>query len=407
MAVPRQPFDNREETYQAYARHVNPGRVKLYDTYKVDVVMGERGGVYFYDAFNNKRFINCHCNGGVFNLGHRNPRILKAVSECMQAMDIGNHHLISGLRAKLAQRLAATTGNKLPGVIYGVSGGEAIDLAIKTAWGVTRRQKIISARGGYHGTTGLSQATGDEHFRDLYGPNLPGFVQVPFNDLTALENEIDDQTAAVILETIPATLGMPIPDDDYLPGVEKLCKQRGAKLLIDEVQTGLGRSGKIWCYQHYGITPDAVITAKALSGGVYPITATLLTREMHALFDDHPTAHISTCGGAEPGCAAALAVLDIIEEPGFLDRVNQVSEYFAKECQGQIFQIRRKGMMMGLKFAEKEAAMIAHKVLFDMGLYALYANNDTSVLQFLMPLIISDSEVDEVVKILKDAFEGA
>jgi acetylornithine/succinyldiaminopimelate/putrescine aminotransferase len=395
---------DRERVFELYRQHVNAGKIDMFERYGLDAVIGRRDGIRFWDAFDDRSWINCHCNGGVFNLGHRHPAVVAAVMASLETADLGNHHLPAPGRADLARRLAATTGGHLSGVVFGVSGGEAIDVAIKAARHTTRRPNIISAVGGYHGHTGLAMATGDAEYRDPFGPNPPGFAQVPFNDLPALDAAVDDDTAAVILEPVPATLGMPIPDDDYLPGVQRICRERGALLIVDEVQTGLGRTGEIWAYRHWSLEPDVLVTAKALSGGVYPITATLMTRDVHAIFDDEPFIHISTAGGAEPGCAAALAVLDIIEAPGFLDNVRQLGDRFAAGLTGLPFVLRRLGLMMGLAFPAPDAGMLAAKLLFDAGIFAVYAGNDTSVLQFLPPLISGDAEADEIIAIVRSVF---
>ena len=213
-----QPYPTSGATSQTFATHVNPGKVAAYEALGLDLVMGERHGARFRDAYDGRWLYNCHCNGGVFNLGHRHPAVVAAVREAMDHLDIGNHHLVSGWRALLAERLADSTGGLLPGVVFGVAGGEAIDLALKVARAHTGRTGIVSAVGGYHGHTGLAMAAGDPEYRDPFGPNLPGFVQVPFNDLDALDRAVDDTTAAVILESIPATLGMPIPAPGYLQG---------------------------------------------------------------------------------------------------------------------------------------------------------------------------------------------
>lgn len=399
-----QTYGDRDATVAAYAARVAPGKVETYAKYGLDVVMGQRGGVWFGDAFDERRWINCHCNGGVFNLGHRNPRVVEAVRRSFDKLDVGNHHLVSGLRGKLAERLCASAGAGLERVVFGVSGGEAMDLALKVARGVTGRPWILSASGGYHGHTGLAMAAGDPQYRDPFGPNLPHFEQVPFGDLDAMDAALCDQTAAVVLEPVPATLGMPIPPEGYLQGVQRLCRERGAKLIVDEVQTGLGRTGLPWCFQHDGLEPDALVTGKGLSGGVYPITATLMTAELHSVFDAHPFAHISTFGGAEPGCVAALTVLDIIEAPGFLDRVRTLAERFAEAFAGLPFELRQKGLFMGLKFPVTGAGMAATRLLYERGVFAVYANNDTSVLQFLPPLVISDAEAEDLIARVHDAF---
>ncbi len=403
MSLPP-PYPTREAATADFAAHVNRGKVAAYEALGLELVMGEREGSRFRDAYDGRWLFNCHCNGGVFNLGHRNPTVVGAVRDALDALDIGNHHLVSGWRAALASRLAATTDGLLPGVVFGVGGGEANDLAIKLARAQTGRPGVCSAVGGYHGHTGLSLAAGDPEYRDPFGPNLPGFVQVPFNDLAALDRAVDDTIAAVILEPIPATLGMPVPEPGYLAGVERICRDRGAYLILDEVQTGLGRTGTMWCFQQEGIRPDLLTTGKGLSGGVYPITATLMTAEVHRFFDEHPFVHISTFGGAELGCVAALAVLDVIEAPGFLDRVTASGERFEADLADLPFVLRRRGMFMGMKFPGDGDGMLAARDLIAAGVFAVFANNDTSVLQFLPPLTLTDAELGEIVAIVRATF---
>ena len=401
------PQQTRKHTFANFAEHVSRGKAALYTNVALDVCMGRREGPFFWDAFDTeRRWWNCHSNGGVFNLGHRSPTITAAVTAALQDLDIGNHHLVSGHRALLAQRLAATTGGVLSGIVFAVSGGEAIDLAIKVCRGGTGRHKIVSANGGYHGHTGLALAAGDAQYRDPFGENPPGFAQVPFDDLGAMEAAVDDSTAAVLLEPVPATLGMPIASDGYLAGVQKICRERGAKLIFDEVQTGLGRTGAIWCYQKDGLDPDVVVTGKGLSGGVFPIAATLMTRELHSFFDDRPFIHISTFGGAEPGCVAGVAVLDAIEAPGFLDRVNRQAVAFAQGLSSDRlpFELRQNGLMMGLKFPQPKGGLFGAKLMYDSGVFCVWANNDDSVLQFLPPLILEDAQVDELIQQVVSAF---
>jgi acetylornithine/succinyldiaminopimelate/putrescine aminotransferase len=183
-----------------------------------------------------------------------------------------------------------------------------------------------------------------------------------------------------------------------------MCRERGARLILDEVQTGLGRTGRMWAYEHWDLEPDIVVTGKGLSGGIYPISATLMRRDIHALFDTEPFIHISTFGGAEPGAAAALAVLDIVESPGFLEHVNELERRFAAGLDGLPFTLRHLGLMMAFAFPVPEAGMFAAKLLFDAGIFAVYANNDTSVLQFLPPLTSTDGEADEIVDIVRSVF---
>lgn len=400
----RQPYESPSVTTAVFAEHVNPGKVAAYEALGLDLIMGDREGSRFQNVVDGRWLYNCHCNGGVFNLGHRNAEVVAAVRSALDHLDIGNHHLVSGWRALLAERLAASTGGRLPGAVFGVGGGEANDLAIKLARAHTGRSGVISAVGGYHGHTGLSMAAGDLEYREPFGPNPAGFAQVPFNDLDALEGAVDETTAAVILELIPATLGLPLPEPGYLAAVQRICRARGVCLIADEVQTGLGRTGTPWYFSQEGIEPDILTTGKGLSGGIFPITATLMTAEIHAFFVDHPFVHISTYGGAEVGCVAALTTLDIIERPGFLERVGEVGARFEEAFVGLPFEVRRRGMFMGLKFPVEGDAMLAARDLIGAGVFAVFANNDTSVLQFLPPLTVSDREVDEICTIVRSTF---
>ncbi len=399
-----QPYGSLEETVAAFAGHVNPGKAAFFAENGLELVMGAREGIRFEDAFSGRSYINCHCNGGVFNLGHRPPRVVDAVRDALGELDAGNHHLISGWRAKLAERLAETTGGRLSGAVFAVAGGEAIELALKLARGHTGRQGIVSAAGGYHGHTGLALAAGDPAYRDPFGPNLPGFVQVPYNDPTALRAAVDESTAAVILESIPATLGFPMPEPGYLAAVAARCREVGALLILDEVQTGLGRTGSVWYYEQEDVEPDMLIAAKGLSGGVYPIAATLMTAELLDFFREHPFVHVSTFGGAEPGCVAALAVLDVVTEPAFLARVRTVGERFGEAFAGLPFELRRRGMTMGFKFGDPAGGFEAMRRIVAAGILAVAANNDPSVLQFKPPLIVSDDEVEEIVAIVRGVF---
>ncbi|MDH5519619.1 MAG: aminotransferase class III-fold pyridoxal phosphate-dependent enzyme [Acidimicrobiia bacterium] len=385
----------------AFAAHVDPGKVDVWALGGLEFVMGEREGATFTDAYDGRRWFNCHCNGGVFNLGHRNPRVIGAVRAAMDHADIGNHHLVSAYRASAAEKLSATTGERLNGVVFSVGGGEAVDLALKVARGHTGRPGIVSVTGAYHGHTGLALAAGDPKDQVLFGHHLPGFTHVAYNDLAAMEAAIGDGTAAVILESIPATAGFPMPEPGYLAAVAELCRQRGALYIADEVQTGLGRTGTVWYVDQEDVAPDLLVTGKGLSGGIYPIAATLMTPEVHRFFGEHPFCHVSTFGGAELGCVAAAEVVDIVTAPGFLERVGEVGERLGEAFADLPFGVRRRGMLSAFVFDDPYGGMSAMKALFDAGVYAFFAGNDPSVLQFKPVLTVTDDEVDEIVRIVR------
>jgi len=396
----------KEAVIDQFSQHVSSGKAEFFKQAGIDFVTGKREGIYIYDQ-GGKKLINCHCNGGVFNLGHRNPRVIAALQRALAELDIGNHHLMSEPRSILATRLADISPGDLNRVIFGVSGGEAIDMAIKLARAHTGRAKVISALGGYHGHTGLALAAGDEQYRKPFEPLSPGFVQVPFGDLEALASALDDKTAAVIFETIPATLGITIPPDDFFFGVRRLCDQVGAVMIQDEVQTGLGRCGAVWGIDTYGVVPDILVTGKGLSGGIYPITATIYREHLNIFVHENPFIHISTFGGAEVGCYAALEVLNILEEPGFLDHVNQMADLFkqgfielSENHPNVLAETRQRGLMMGLKLANPNFGPLFTRIGFDAGALVIYANNDPSAVQILPPLIIEAEQVTQVLGIL-------
>ncbi len=395
---------SKEETKSLFAQHVSSGKVRFFETAGIDFVLGKREGPYLWDAGGDKKLIDCHCNGGVFNLGHRNPELVSTLMQSLQELDIGNHHLISEQRAALAARLAGLTPQDISYTVFGVSGGEAIDLAIKVARGFTGRHKVVSARGGYHGHTGFALAAGDEKWYKPFGPMVPGFRQVPFNDLKALQHSLDDETAAVLLETVPATSGMQIPHSSYLAQVKELCAQNGSLLIIDEVQTGLGRTGRLWGLDHFQVSPDILVIGKGLSGGIYPITATCFRTELEMVFHQDPFIHVSTFGGAEVGCPVAMKVLEISSAPDFLEHVNKMAEFFRagfddlKERHRQVMVgLRQLGLMMGIEFTSAQLGPVFSKTAYDNGFLSVYASNNPAVAQFLPPLTITGKLAEELL----------
>lgn len=406
--------DQKKKIINQFRSHVSSGKVDFFKKYKMDFVMGSREGAWLYDIDSDKKLFNLHSNGGVFNLGYRNKEIIALLKEQLDHYDIGNHHLLSKPRAELAALMAELMPDNLSYTIFGVSGGEAIDLAIKIARSYTQRKKIISVFGGYHGHTGFSVQTGDAKYRTAFLLDSEDFIQVPFNDISAMQNAMKEDIAAVILETIPATLGMLMPDEGYLKEVKKICEKNSSLLILDEVQTGLGRTGKLWAFEHFDVIPDMVVLAKGLSGGIYPISATVIDSKLESVFHDDPFIHISTSGGAELGSLVAKKVLEISSDPKFLKNVNILSELFQKELEklqkkhNKFFiGIRRKGLMMGLELKDKLAGPVFTKTAFNNDLLVIYANNDTSVVQFLPPLVIDKKDVyfiiDQLDKALKEA----
>ena len=406
------PSAAKQQALRDFRQHVSSGKADFFKKYRMDLVMGERQGPYLHDLDGNKKLYNLHCNGGVFNLGHRNTEIINTLKESLDRLDIGNHHLLSQQRAQLATTLAGLMPGDLDYTVFGVSGGEAIDLAIKVARGHTKRKKIISARGGYHGHTGLAVQAGDARYRQPFHINAEDFIQVPFNDQDTLTSALNNEVAAVLLETIPATLGMPVPDKDYYRQVQALCRQHGALLILDEVQSGLGRTGKLWALEHFAVQPDIVVLGKGLSGGVYPISATVLDKKLEHLFHADPFIHISTFGGSELGCVVAEKVLALSSQTGFLQHVNLLAKKFQEELNTlqqkhhSVFKgVHGLGLMLALEFNSELAGPVLTKTAYDQDLLLIYANNDTTRVQFLPPLTMPLEDVPEIINRLDKAIQ--
>ena len=230
-------------------------------------------------------------------------------------------------------------------------------------------------------------------------------VRVPFNDLDAMARALaTHEVAAVIVETIPATAGFPVPSLDYLPGVRRLCDAHGTAYIADEVQTGLGRTGSLWATQHFGVVPDILVTGKGLSGGIYPIAATLLSEAMGAWLEDDGWGHISTFGGSEVGCCVASTVLDITMNPVTVARAAIVAAKWsegladlAERYPDWIAEVRQTGLVIGLRMHQEMGGMMMTRLLFDQGVWAMFAGFDRSVLQIKPGLLMDDVTIAEAL----------
>lgn len=405
------------QAIEEFANHVSSAKVRMYQSLGLALVPGRREGCYIWDLEEKICLLDCRSSGGVFNLGHRPPATVAALREALGRLDLGDHLLLSAHRAALAHRLAGLLPGDLDYTVFGVSGGEAIDLAIKVARAYTGRPGIISAAGGYHGHTGLALAAGDPKWRGRFGPLAPGFHQVPFGDIAALERAMDDSTAAVLFETIPATGGVVVPPDDYFPAVRRLCDERGALWIDDEVQTGLGRTGRLWAFEHYTATPraipDLLVLGKGLTGGVYPMAATCMRRPLERVFHEDPFIHVSTCGGSDLGCAVTEAMLDEVTRPGFLEHVRAMGERFGAGL-GDLGRrypdlqrgVRRKGLMIGVVLADAGLGLTMAVTMARHGVLAIFAENDRRVLILMPPLIIQPDEVDFVLEALERSYRA-
>lgn len=392
-------------------RYVCPNRVRTLQALGVDLVVGRREGYRLWDL-DGREFLDLHLNGGVFNLGHRNHELVATLVDALQTLDIGNHHFPSVERSLLAREIVELT----PGMRYAVfasGGGEAVDLAVKSARRATGRRRIVSVTGAYHGHTGLALAAGDERAAASFlSEGAPGeFAHVAFDDLAAIERELArGDVAAVVLETVPATVGFPVASPGYLAGVRALCDAAGALYVADEVQTGLGRTGELWGVQRAGVVPDVLVCGKGLSGGLYPLAATLLSERAGRWLEDDGWGHVSTFGGAEVGCRVAREVLAITDHPATRGHVRGLTDRFSAglariqdDAPERLVEVRQTGLVIGLRLSHPQGGMLLTKALYDRGVWAMFAGFEPSVLQLKPGLLLDTATADLALARLADA----
>ena len=376
----------------------------VFKRYKIVLERGE--GVYLYDI-NGKRYIDFLAGIAVNILGHNYPPLVKAIAE--QAAKVIH---VSNLYYTEPQATAAAKLVKLSGLdraFFANSGAEANEGAIKIARKFAKsispdKTQIITAWDSFHGRTlATLTATGQPHYQEGLEPLPSGFDYVHFNDADELAEKISDKTCAVMLETIQGEGGVYPPKGDYLKQVRELCDKRGALLILDEIQSGMGRSGKFFAYEKYGIKPDIVTLAKGLAGGV-PIGAFICTEEVAKAFK--PGDHGTTFGGNPLACAAANVVLDAVPNEKFLAHVEEVGAYFKdkliglqKKYPAQIKEIRGEGLILGAQLDKPKRSGV-EIVNECMKRGAIINCTVDTVLRFIPPLIITREQVDEVINIL-------
>ncbi len=406
------PEEIKQQALKDFAEFINPMKVRTLKSAGIDIIEEKRGGASSWDI-TGKRYIDCQTGSGIMNAGRRNPEIVAALKKALDSYDIGVFLLCSKQKADLAKKLAEITPGDLRCSVFGVGGGEAVDAAMKIARGYTMKKQIIYAQKAYHGHTGFAlSASGREAYKESFHPLMPGFTMVDFGDAEAVKKSIDNDTAAVILETIQGEGGINIPPEGYLEQVRKICDENEVLLILDEIQTGFGRTGKMFACEHFGVVPDIMTVAKSLGGGIYPISATIFKEEINDFFIPHPFVHLSTFGGSDLGCIVALATIDYIikhDLPGNAEKMGQRFRTGFDTLLAQypelLLEVRQKGLMMGLQYTNDSIGPRMTRKLSDRGVLAVYTGNDPSICRFMPPLVITAPEVDEVLNALGDSMK--
>ena len=360
------------------------------------IVRGE--GAKLWDA-QGREYIDCVGGHGVVNVGHCHPRVVTAIREQAERLITCPESFYNDRRAELQAELVRIAPPGLERVFLCNSGAEAVEGAIKFARLTTGLPGIVAAKNGFHGRTlGALSATWRPQYRQPFEPLVPGFVHVPYNDADALEEAIGEDTAAVILEVVQGEGGVIIGNGDYLRRAQALCRERGALFVVDEVQTGFGRTGRLFACEYHGLEPDMLCLAKAIAGGI-PMGAVLLGLRVGEL---PSRAHGSTFGGNPLACAAALAAIHTIEEESLPQRAVELGAYFLSRLRDVdsplVREVRGLGLMVAIELKRRARPYLA--ALMERGVLALSAG--PIVMRFLPPLVISREELETIVRAVKE-----
>ncbi len=367
----------------------------LYTKRPIAIVRGQ--GARLWDS-DGREYIDCVGGQGAANLGHGNAAIAEALAQQARVLISCPEMFYNDRRAELLEKLVSLAPAGLNRVYLCNSGAEAVEAALKFARLKTGRRETIAAMRGFHGRTmGALSATWEKKYREPFEPLVPGFKHIAYNDLTALEAAVTDQTAAVILEVVQGEGGVRPGTPEFLRGAERLCRERGALLILDEVQTGFGRTGQRFACQHFDLHPDLLCLAKSIAGGL-PMGAVLFGDRVGLL---PAQVHGTTFGGNPLACAAALAALDYLEGQHLSDRAAELGAWFMtrlKHIQSPVIrEVRGLGLLVGIELKHKVTPYL--QALMAQGVLALPAG--LTVMRFLPPLVISQDELASVADIVE------
>lgn len=398
----------REQFVARYGRYFNAPRIAAIENLGFLFVEGAAEGVYFHDS-EGRRYLDMWCMGGTFNLGHRNPAVMTAMRAAMEEEDFGSLFFFSEAKGQLAEKLAACTPGRLETTHPTVTGGEAIDLAVKLARGSTGRSEILHGDFGYHGCTGFAlsmMARGP--MRDFAEPLVPDFTEVRYGDAADLAAKISARTAAVVLEAVRTDYDGRRPAAGYFAEVRRLCDAHGAKLIIDEVVCGMGRLGHLWGCELWGVEPDMLVLGKGFSGGAYPMSAVVTRPECLDFFGESPYRTISSFAWSNVGARVSHAAL--LETERLLPRLAALGDRLESDLAdlqarhpALLAGVRRTGMLFALDFADEAVGMgfLAH--MFDLGVLVVASSQRLDVIKLYPPLILEQAHLDEFTERMETA----
>lgn len=395
-----------------YDQYINPSLLRLQSFMGFDKAEWEAAGSIIRDAAGTE-YIDCLGGFGVFTLGHKHPQVVAAVRAQLERMPLSSKVMLGAAYGSLAERLASLAPGRLQYTFACNSGTEAVEAAIKLARLKSGKHGIVYTSNAYHGKTmGALSLTDREKYQKPAQPLLEGMRLAPFNELAGLRDVLDrnGSIGAFIIEPVQGEGGIHLADPAYLRDAAALCRERGVLVILDEVQTGLGRTGKLFAAEHSGIEPDLMCLAKALGGGVMPIGAVLGTPEVWEVFEANPLIHSSTFGGNPLACAAALAALEVTvaeDLPGqsarkgawLLDQLQQLQ----REYPVLISDVRGLGLMIGVEFTDEDIAGLLISCLANLGVVVAYTLNNPTVIRLEPALNIPEALLERVVAAFRTA----
>jgi putrescine aminotransferase len=360
-----------------------------------------------------EEYVDCLGGYGIFSLGHRHPEVIAAVKSQMDRMPLHSQYLVNPITAEAARRLAEVAPGDLTRTFFCNSGTEAVEGALKLARLHTRRSRFVSTRNSFHGKSlGALSVTGREVFRKPFAPLLEDVIFVPYGDARALEEAVGDDTAAVILEPVQGEGGVIVPPDDYLPAARAVCSRRGALLIADEVQTGLGRIGALFGVNHWNVVPDILCLAKALSGGVIPCGSFTTTDAIFAAFHENPMFHSSTFGNNPLAATAAAKAIEITVREKLPERSARLGAALLERLRGLqrehpalVREVRGKGLLLGIEMRDESLGAALAQGLYERRILVAYALNKPEVIRIEPPLNIPEPYLDRLVTALAETLK--
>lgn len=396
---------------QTFSDYVNPALSQVLQFIGFSSYEVEAQGSIVRDS-TGREFLDCLGGYGTMSLGHSHPKIVAACKAQLDRMAFSSRVLFNAPQAMLAKKLAEVTPGALHYSFFCNSGAEAAEASIKFARITTGRKKLVSAKGAYHGkTVGALSVSGRDKYKTPFGPLVTDVQNVEWNSIEELEAAIDSDTAAVLLEPIQGEGGINVASDEYLQAARRLCDERGAFLIFDEIQCGLGRTGKMWGCDWAGVEPDMMLLAKALSGGAIPIGAVVAHPKIWEFWGDAPLIHSSTFGGNPLACIAGLATLEILEEENLIERAAHAGDLLMKglrETQAKfphlVKEVRGRGLMIGVEFPLEDITSLVLAGLAQRDVLVVpYTFNNPTVTRFEPPLNISDEHIEWAVRAFDEA----